>query len=158
MARPSHPPHLAIVRGTDRRSAPVEPPKSAAPTRPDLPPLKAPTWLSREAAREWRRVVTILEAEERAHPLDRALLASFCELWAELWELHRDLRKNGRYFKTPTGFQRPRPQLKRLPEVQRELRQHAAALQFAPSTRRSLVGVGEQLDFGGLEEALGGGG
>jgi P27 family predicted phage terminase small subunit len=69
---------------------------------PKPPPIapKRPTWLDREAAAEWRRIVPILERLGLATVIDRASLAAYCQAWANYYHAQRDLsaarRANGR--------------------------------------------------------------
>ncbi len=58
-------------------------------------PPKPPTWLSREAAAEWRRVVPGLARLDLLKEEDRAALVSYCETWATYVEAIRDVRRNG---------------------------------------------------------------
>lgn len=54
-----------------------------------------PTWLDREAKAEWRRVVPVLEQMGLLAGLDRAVLASYCDVWSQ-WNQARDiLRRDG---------------------------------------------------------------
>ncbi len=53
----------------------------------ELPAFKrvapnAPTWLSPEAAAEWKRVLPGLQRLDLLKPEDRAVLAAYCETWS----------------------------------------------------------------------------
>lgn len=54
-----------------------------------------PTWLSREAKAEWRRVVPGLVRLDLVKPEDRATLAAYCEVWSRLVAATQDIAKNG---------------------------------------------------------------
>lgn len=54
-----------------------------------------PTWLSREAKAEWRRIVPGLTLLDLVKPEDRATLAAYCQIWARLVAAYRDIDKNG---------------------------------------------------------------
>ncbi|MBF6135864.1 phage terminase small subunit P27 family [Nocardia otitidiscaviarum] len=58
-------------------------------------PPKPPTWLSREAAAEWKRVVPGLARLDLLKEEDRAALAAYCETWATWVSAIRDVRRNG---------------------------------------------------------------
>ena len=44
-----------------------------------------PAWLALEGKKEWRRVVPLLEAMGLLAEVDRALLAAYCQYWAD-WQ------------------------------------------------------------------------
>lgn len=76
--------------GQDSAGRPVAKPplfKRLAPT--------PPTWLSREAKAEWRRVVPGLTRLDLVKPEDRATLAAYCEVWSRWVAATRDVAKNG---------------------------------------------------------------
>lgn len=54
-----------------------------------------PSWLSREARAEWRRVVPGLEALDILKPQDRAALSVYCETWATYVAAVRQYRAEG---------------------------------------------------------------
>lgn len=56
---------------------------------------KPPTWLSREAAAEWKRVVPGLQRLDLLKEEDRATLAAYCETWATYVAATRDVTRNG---------------------------------------------------------------
>lgn len=56
---------------------------------------KPPTWLSREAKAEWKRVVPGLVRLDLVKPEDRATLAAYCEVWARWVDATRDIHRNG---------------------------------------------------------------
>ncbi|MGV0627197.1 phage terminase small subunit P27 family [Mycolicibacter minnesotensis] len=54
-----------------------------------------PTWLSREAKAEWRRVVPGLTRLDLVKPEDRATLAAYCEVWARWVDATRAIHRDG---------------------------------------------------------------
>jgi P27 family predicted phage terminase small subunit len=76
--------------GVDSGGRPVKTPPPFA----RIPP-KPPTWLSKEALAEWRRVTPGLERLELLKEEDRALLAAYCETWATYVEATRRLHREG---------------------------------------------------------------
>ncbi|WP_218062938.1 phage terminase small subunit P27 family [Arthrobacter sp. SDTb3-6] len=54
-----------------------------------------PDWLTAEAKDEWQRVVPGLQALELLKPEDRAVLAAYCETWAEFRNATRAIQENG---------------------------------------------------------------
>lgn len=70
------------------RAVPLPPPfKRSAPN--------PPTWLSREAKAEWKRVAPALERLDLVKPEDRATLAAYCEVWSRWVGAIRDVHKYG---------------------------------------------------------------
>ena len=94
------PTNLKVLRGTDRadRRARNEP-------RPAVAVPSCPTWLHREAKREWRRITPELVTLGLVSQIDRAALAAYCEAYAEWWEASRTIKAEGRYvtFTTKAG-------------------------------------------------------
>lgn len=54
-----------------------------------------PSWLSREARAEWRRVVPGLERLDVLKPQDRAALSVYCECWSAFVAATRQYRVEG---------------------------------------------------------------
>lgn len=54
-----------------------------------------PSWLSREARAEWRRVVPALEKLDLVKLEDRSTLAAYCEVWSTFVRAQRDVDRNG---------------------------------------------------------------
>lgn len=94
MPRATAPASLRLVKGRsegrDSGGRKVTPP----PTFQRVAP-KPPTWLSAEAAREWRRVAPGLTRLDLLKPEDRASLATYCETWAMFVLAQRDVARNG---------------------------------------------------------------
>ena len=51
--------------------------------------MNAPEWLVPEARAEWDRVVEVYAEAGVVTPLDRAMLATFCQLWGRFVEAER---------------------------------------------------------------------
>jgi len=54
-----------------------------------------PTWLDREAAAEWRRVVPPLESIGVLSKVDRGVLASYCTAWSHAVKARAVLEESG---------------------------------------------------------------
>lgn len=65
--------------------------------RPKPAPLapRCPSWLSRRAKAEWRRVAPELETLGLLTTLDMAALASYCQAWARVEQCTRVLDREG---------------------------------------------------------------
>jgi len=64
---------------------------------------RPPTWLSREAAAEWRRVIPELQRLDLVKPEDRAALAAYCETWATYVDAVRTVRREGMTIEAKQG-------------------------------------------------------
>lgn len=94
MGRPAQPATLLLLNGRKEGQDSAGRPVPKAPLFKRLAP-NPPTWLSREAKAEWRRIVPGLTRLDLVKPEDRAALASYCQIWARLVAAYRDIEKNG---------------------------------------------------------------
>lgn len=76
--------------GQDSAGRPVATPPAFKRSAPN-----PPTWLSREAKAEWRRIVPGLTRLDLVKPEDRATLAAYCQVWSRLVSAYRDIDANG---------------------------------------------------------------
>lgn len=93
---PPKPTALKILTGNPGKRAlnkrEPQPPRSAP---------KCPTWLSKEAKREWRFIVPILDKLNVLTEIDGAALAMYCTAFANAVEATRILNAEGLQIKTP---------------------------------------------------------
>ena len=94
MARTAQPAPLQLLKGrgngTDSGGRKV---KAPPPFRRVAP--KPPTWLSPEAAAEWKRVVPGLQRLDLLKEEDRATLSAYCETWSTYVLASRDVAVTG---------------------------------------------------------------
>jgi P27 family predicted phage terminase small subunit len=110
-------------------------------------PPKPPTWLSREAAAEWRRVVPGLQRLDLLKEEDRAVLAAYCETWAQFVEATRTVTREGITDEVTTisasGSETtrtvPHPAVAIARSAGRELRAFAAQFGLTPSSEQALA-------------------
>lgn len=123
------PTHLLEKRGSWRaKTRPAEPqPERAAPN--------PPTWLSREAAAEWRRIVPELEDLNLLAKIDRAMLATYCESWAQLVRALQHLANEGEVIDAPNGFKQANPWLRVANDARKAVQQFGAEFGLSPSSR-----------------------
>lgn len=79
------------------------PGKRPLPTRePKPPPIapECPSWLHKNAKKEWKRIVPQLERMGLLTQVDMAALAGYCEAWAMYMEAMSYLHKNGQSYLT----------------------------------------------------------
>jgi P27 family predicted phage terminase small subunit len=97
-----------------------------------------PSWLSKEAAAEWRRVVPGLTRLDLLKPEDRAVLAAYCETWATWVEAIRVQHSEGLTIEAKQGtLAHPAVGIARA--AARELRSFAAHFGLSPSTEQALA-------------------
>jgi len=94
MARTAQPAALKLLNGrgngTDSGGRKVSTPPAFRRIAPN-----PPSWLSREAAAEWRRVVPGLQRLDLLKEGDRAALTAYCETWAEFVAATKVLQARG---------------------------------------------------------------
>lgn len=132
------PPALLLLNGrgdgkdSAGRPVPLSPPfKRSAPN--------PPTWLSREAKAEWRRVVPGLERLDMIKPEDRATLAAYCETWARFVAANQMLRKQGLTVVNPdSGRMSKHPAVAIVEAAATQLRQFANEFGLTPAGERNV--------------------
>ncbi|MFJ6438528.1 phage terminase small subunit P27 family [Streptomyces sp. NPDC091416] len=146
MGRTAQPAALKLLTGRgdgrDSGGRTVKPP----PAFRRLPP-KPPTWLSREAAAEWRRVVPGLQRLDLLKEEDRAMLAAYCETWSVFVTATRDVTLTGltvqQITNRPDGSSTektvPNPSVAIARNAGRELRGFAAQFGLSPSSEQALA-------------------
>ncbi|TDC02609.1 phage terminase small subunit P27 family [Micromonospora fluostatini] len=124
-----------------------------------------PTWLSKEAAAEWRRVVPELGRMDLLKKIDRAMLSAYCETWATYVWATREVHLQGLLVEVVT-VRKDGSESKRLaanPNVViaraagKELRAFATHFGLSPSAESGLVkGDGDDGDENPFSGAGGG--
>lgn len=88
------PTNLLLLNGRKEGQDSAGRPVAKAPLFKRLAP-NPPTWLSREAKAEWKRVVPGLTRLDLVKPEDRATLAAYCEVWARWVDATRAIHRDG---------------------------------------------------------------
>jgi P27 family predicted phage terminase small subunit len=114
-----------------RRPLPKNEPQPATgvPSRPEL--------LSPEAKREWSRIVDGLPPDLLTK-VDRAMLAAFCQAWADWCEAVEDLRVNGWYYTTEKGYEGQRPAAAKMVKAREALVTLSGKIGLSPADRTRL--------------------
>ncbi len=136
LARTPQPANLLLLngRGDGKDSAGREVPKP--------PPFKRlapnpPSWLSREAKAEWRRVVPGLTQLDLVKPEDRATLATYCETWATYVTATRIVQREGVTAVNPdSGRVSMHPAVQVQDKAATQLRQYATHFGLTPAAER----------------------
>lgn len=136
MARIPRPANLQLLNGrsegTDSGGRKVKTPPAFRRIAP-----RPPTWLCREAAAEWRRVVPGLQRLDLLKEEDRAALAAYCETWAIFVDATRRVRREGLTIEAKQGTL-PHPAVGIARQAGRELRAWAAHFGLTPSSEMAL--------------------
>lgn len=111
-------------------------------------PPKPPTWLSREAKAEWKRVVPGLQRLDILKEEDRAVLAAYCETWATFVHATRVVAVEGLTIVAKQGML-PHPAVAIARNAGRELRTFAGQFGLTPVAEMAL---GRQADDGAEED------
>jgi P27 family predicted phage terminase small subunit len=107
-----------------------------------------PTWLSREAAAEWRRVVPGLVRLDLLKEEDRAVLAAYCETWATFVSATRTVHREGLTIEAKQGWL-AHPAVGIARNAGRELRAFAGQFGLSPTAEMAL---GKAADDGSEDE------
>ena len=148
MSRPPQPATLKILNGRgngrDSGGRKVRTPPAFARIAP-----QAPTWLSDEAAAEWRRVVPGLQRLQLLKEEDRAVLAVYCETWATFAAATRTVQREGLTIDAKQGTL-AHPAVAIAGNAGRELRAFAGQFGLSPAAE---VALGRLPDDGGEDDS-----
>jgi P27 family predicted phage terminase small subunit len=137
MGRTAQPAALKLIKGQragrDSGGREVNP----GPAFKRVPP-SPPSWLSREAAAEWKRVVPGLSRLDLLKPEDRAGLAAYCEAWATFVQATRTVQEEGQVIEARQG-KLAHPCVGIARAAGREMRSWAAHFGLTPSTEQALA-------------------
>ena len=146
--RKPKPTHLKLLEGNPgHRPLNRNEPKP----RPTVP--YCPSHLSKEAKKEWRRIVPELAAVGPITRIDRAALAMYCEAWGRWLEAEEALRKYGVMVKSPSGFPMQSPYLAVANKAMEQMRGLLTEFGMSPASR-TRISVQEPSDFDPEAEAL----
>lgn len=114
------------------RPVPVPPPFKRSTPRP-------PTWLTREAKAEWKRVVHELVRLDLVKAEDRATLAAYCECWSRFVAANQMLRKEGLTVVNPdSGRMSKHPAVAIAEAAATQLRHYANDFGLTPAGERNV--------------------
>lgn len=126
------PTSLKLIQGTYRkdRAAPNEP-------RPDVSIPKCPTWLSKEAKREWKYITPHLASLGLLTMIDRAAIASYCQLYAEWVRLEKWAidHPDEHYQVASSGYLSPHPNISQRDKVRKDMLAFLREFGLTPAAR-----------------------
>jgi P27 family predicted phage terminase small subunit len=132
--RKPKPTNLKVLEGNPgkRQLNPSEPKLDAS-----VP--KCPAWLSKEAKREWKRLVPFLEKAGLLTQADRAAFAGYCQSYANWIEAEAHLAAEGSTFETPNGYQQQSPWVSIAQTNQKNMLRFCTEFGLTPSSRSRIV-------------------
>lgn len=134
------PSNVKKMRGTYRADrAPENEPE------PEQEAPNCPTWLKREAKREWRRITPQLEDLGLLTGIDRSALAAYCQAYHEWWEMESDIDENGYYMVTSSGYEQIRPAVTIRNKALNRMHKFLREFGLSPSSRAG-ISVPEKKD------------
>ena len=96
---------------------------------------RCPEHLTGEARKEWKRVVHELHYAGLLKVTDRAVLAAYCQAWADWVEACRELDGAAKVCTTDKGYEYPNPWIGIRNGAMESLRKMMAELGMTPSSR-----------------------
>ncbi len=123
--------------GVDSGGRPVK----APPAFKRVPPTP-PTWLSREAKAEWRRVSPGLARLDLVKEEDRAAFATYCETWSEFVQASKALTAHGSLTIVVAQGEIPHPAVAIRRAAGQQLRSWAREFGLTPAAENSLATKG----------------
>ncbi len=114
---------------------------------------KCPSWLDKEAKREWKRVAPELERLGLLTVVDGAALAAYCQAYARWKQAEEIIKREGMTVTTETGYVMPHPAVKIAEKSMQLIRAFCAEFGLTPSSR-GRMSLPEQKEEDEFEEFL----
>ncbi len=149
MPNPRKPTRQKEIEGTARkdRANPAEPKYE-----PAVPP--APEWLCDVARIEWQRVAPLMHGQRLLAEVDMAVLAAYCEMFAEVAELTGLLREGRRYLLEEDGQPRKYPISEERRKAIQRMQSLAGELGLTPATRSKVSAIPAPVETDPLTKLL----
>jgi P27 family predicted phage terminase small subunit len=132
------------------RGNPGKRPLNEAEPTPELATPSVPSHLSKEARREWRRIVPELEKLGLLTKLDRTALAAYCDAVGRWVQASRELEEHGLTTVTPNGYPIQSPWLAISNKALAQLRQFIQEFGLSPASRSRVSATPPADDEGGF--------
>jgi P27 family predicted phage terminase small subunit len=122
---------------------------------PDASAPKSPRWMSKEAKREWRRIVPHLARLKLMSDLDVAVLAMYCETYAQYIKAAKFIQEHGQTYTVDRYDKEGRlydktchkyPEVGIMEACMDNVRKFASLFGLSPSDRARMVVPGAQED------------
>jgi P27 family predicted phage terminase small subunit len=139
--RKPKPTALKVIEGN-----PGKRPLNKAEPKPENKAPKCPSWLEKEAKKEWRRMSKVLETIGILTEVDAAAFAGYCQAYARWKEAEEFLSKHGTIFKTPSGYIQQVPQVSIAQTYLKIMKDFCSEFGLTPSSRSRIVANDNKID------------
>lgn len=142
--RPPKPTVLKVLQGN-----PGKRPLNTNEPKPQPIAPKPPSWLPREAKREWKRLAPELEKLGLLTIVDGTAFANYCLAYARLREAEETIKREGMVITTEKGYKMPHPAVKIAEKAQQIIKAFCSEFGLTPSSRSrmSLPGKNEDDEY-----------
>ena len=107
---------------------------------------KPPSWLIGEARQEWRRIVPLLRKAGVLCGLDRAILAAYCQAWAEFVGAQKTVAETGPTTTTSNDNVIMHPAYSAMTKAWTRLVRCAKELGLSPAARMGVQAVADAVN------------
>ena len=114
--------------------------------KPENKAPKCPSWLDKEAKKEWRRTARQLEQLGILTEVDMAAFAGYCQAYARWKEAEEFITKHGTIVKTPSGYWQQVPQVSIAQTYLKIMNRFCEQFGLTPSARSRISTDNGQLD------------
>lgn len=128
--RPPKPTVLKVLQGN-----PGKRPLNTNEPKPQPIAPKPPSWLPREAKREWKRLAPELEKLGLLTIVDGTAFANYCLAYARLREAEETIKREGMVITTEKGYKMPHPAVKIAEKAQQIIKAFCSEFGLTPSSR-----------------------
>lgn len=125
--------------------------------RPTPKAPKCPSWLHRDAKKEWRRLAKELESLGLLTAVDMTAFAAYCQAYARWKEAEEYIAEHGPTNVTESGYIQQVPQVTIAQQSQKQLRAWCAEFGFTPSARSRIEVEPVTRNADDMEDLLSGG-
>lgn len=94
-----------------------------------------PSWLDREAKKEWKRVIQKLTEDDSIKECDLSALEGYCQSYSRWKKAEQVLQKEGLTFTTPNGYWQQRPEVSIANKALAEVRAFCKEFGLTPASR-----------------------
>jgi P27 family predicted phage terminase small subunit len=117
--------------------------------------IKCPIWLDEEAIIEWKRIVKLLEKENKDFTSkDVKALEGYCASYSRWKSCELILKKHGYTFITPNGYEQQKPEVAISNKAQQEMRSWMRELGITPASRSRIMKASPQNSDGQYDEEM----
>jgi P27 family predicted phage terminase small subunit len=98
--------------------------------------IQCPNWFDDEAKREWKRILNLLEQEQKEFTnKDLKAFEGYCVSYSKWKKCEEIIDEKGFTFTTPNGYEQQRPEVSIANKAQQEMRSWMKELGFTEASR-----------------------